>query len=490
MNDPNKARRLPDETTVWSWLKRLNDFGPRLTGNVAHRESIDFIESELTAIGLKVVRDRLRFARWEARACELALLAPDGSATRVEPTSCFPYSGMTPPEGVEGELVYYRWPPWSFAAAAGKIAVVNITVPSLPRFLLRLAFRTRSRVPDTADFAAWFKSPLLAMAWLPDLAAAARAGVRGVVCVWRRCTRDNAAFQYLPFDTPLQGCPAVWVDNSTGDRLARLARQGGRARLKLEATLDRDAETDTLYAIVPGKTAGESIIVNTHTDGPNACEENGPVGLLALARYILDPQPQRTIVFAFVTGHFQLPQLGNKGQATRTWLQQHPELWDGQPGHLKAVAGVTLEHLGAMEWKDDLALGRYKSTGEIELELVYTPNQNLDRIYLERRRTGALKRTMTLRPINDIYFGEGEPLYRFGIPTISLIPFPDYLCAAAPTGYIEKLDRNLMYEQIKTFAEVLDDLDQAPAARIGEPEPEPWTLLRLLVLLVRRVRPV
>ena len=125
MNDPNKARRLPDETTVWTWLKRLNDFGPRLTGNVAHRESIDFIESELTAIGLKVVRDRLRFARWEARACELALLAPDGSATRVEPTSCFPYSGMTPPEGVEGELVYYRWPPWSFAAAAGKIAVVS-----------------------------------------------------------------------------------------------------------------------------------------------------------------------------------------------------------------------------------------------------------------------------------------------------------------------------------------------------------------------------
>src|SRR5215831_17549670 len=53
MNDPNKARRLPDETTVWTWLKRLNDFGPRLTGNAAHRESIDFIESELTAIGLK-----------------------------------------------------------------------------------------------------------------------------------------------------------------------------------------------------------------------------------------------------------------------------------------------------------------------------------------------------------------------------------------------------------------------------------------------------
>jgi hypothetical protein len=488
MTQPLHRRRLPDETIVRSWLNRLNGFGARLTGNTAHRDAIDFIESELRASGLKTFRDRLPFARWEARACELTLLCPDGSAVPLEPTSYFPYSGTTPAQGVEGEIVYYRWPPWSFAAAAGKIAVVNVTVPTLPRFLLRLAFRTRTRVPETADFGRWFTSPLLAMAWMPDLAAAARAGVRAVVCVWRRCTPDNAAFQYIPFDTALQGCPAIWVDNSAGDRLARLARQRGRVRLKLEATLDRNAETDTLYAIVPRKTAGEAIIVNTHTDGPNACEENGPVGVLALAQHFIDPQPQRTIVFVFVTGHFQLPQLGNKGQATKTWLQQHPELWDGQPGHLKAVAGVTLEHLGAMEWKD--AEGTYKPTGEIELELVYTANQTLDRVYVDKRRKGTLRRTMTLRPVNDIYFGEGEPLYRVGIPTISLVPFPDYLCAAAPTGYIEKLDPKLMYEQIKTFADVVDELDQTPAASIGPPEPEPWTLLRILVLLVRRVRPV
>jgi hypothetical protein len=326
------------------------------------------------------------------------------------------------------------------------------------------------------------------MAWLSDLEAAARAGVLGVVCVWRGCSANNAAFQYLPFDTAFQGCPAAWVDGPSGDRLARLAREGGRVRLKLDATHDRDAETDTLYAIVPGKTAGEAIIVNTHTDGPNACEENGPVALLALAQCLRDPQPQRTIVFVFVTGHFQLPQLGVKSQATGTWLRHHPELWDGEPGHLKAVAGVTLEHLGALEWKD--VGGTYQATGKVELELVYTANQTLDRIYVDKRRTGTMQRTMTLRPVNDIYFGEGEPLYRAGIPTISLIPFPDYLCAAAPTGYIERLDPKLMCEQIRTFADVVDELDRTPAAGIGPPEPEPWTLLRILVLLVRRVRPV
>src|SRR5262249_42653616 len=163
---------------------QLNGFGARLTGNSAHRKAIDFIESELTAIGVETFRDHLRFARWEAKACELTLLLPNGSSTPLEPTSYFPYSGMTPPQGVEGEVVYYRWPPLSFAAAAGKIAVVNVTLPALPRFLLRLAFRTRTRVPDTADFGPWFKTPLMAMAWLPDLEAAARAGVLGVVCVW------------------------------------------------------------------------------------------------------------------------------------------------------------------------------------------------------------------------------------------------------------------------------------------------------------------
>jgi hypothetical protein len=231
----------------------------------------------------------------------------------------------------------------------------------------------------------------------------------------------------------------------------------------------------------------ESIIVNTHTDGPNACEENGPIGLLALA-HALARVPRaarrRAVVLAFVTGHFQLPQLALDRQATSTWLAQHPELWDGRPGHLAAVAGLTLEHLGAMEWKDDAA-GAFRPTGRPELELVYTGNAALDRLYRAALTGRTRTRTMTLRPANDLYPGEGEPLYRAGIPTISLVPLPDYLCAAPPDGGLDKLDVALMGEQIATFARVLAAIDAAETGALGRPEPEPRGLLRAIIARLR-----
>jgi hypothetical protein len=138
-----------------------------------------------------------------------------------------------------------------------------------------------------------------------------------------------------------------------GEAQAAHLKAGGAATLVLEAALD-EADTDTLHAILPGRNPHETIIVNTHTDGPNACEENGAAGLLALAKaHGSRTDRQRSIVFVFATGHFQIPQLvEGHGQATLAWLRRHPELWDGKPGHARAVAGLTLEHLGCLEWKD------------------------------------------------------------------------------------------------------------------------------------------
>ena len=50
------------------------------------------------------------------------------------------------------------------------------------------------------------------------------------------------------------------------------------------------------------------LIVNTHTDGPNVPEENGALGMLALARYFAKRERRRDLYFVMVTGHFQLPQ--------------------------------------------------------------------------------------------------------------------------------------------------------------------------------------
>ena len=479
---------LPSSDSIWTWQEKLNSFGPRLTGSSAHASSIDFIQQELEALHLKVLRDHLSFNRWQAEKWHLRVLAAEHQWEDMPVSFYFPYSGATGPNGAEGELVYYKSAPWSFSRATGKIAVVDVAVPILPKFLVSLLLQTRSRYPDSsADFADRFTTPLLATARLPDLAAAAKSGVLGVICVWRGCSAANATYQYIPFTLGLQGCPALWVSSDIGDRLRILVEKGARVRLSLEATVSC-CQTDTVYCVVPGTDPSETIIVNTHTDGPNACEENGPVALLALAQWWMSVDPserRRSVAFVFVAGHFQLPQLAVHGQATSTWLQKHTELWDGKAGNAKAVAGVTIEHLGAMEWKDDESSLKYRPTGKQEIELVYTANAALDRIYIEALAQRTKTRTMTLKPIDGVYLGEGQPLFHVGIPTISLIPTPDYLCAAVPNGYIEKLDRQLLYEQIQTFAKVLSALDRTSAEQLLKKERQPLSFLRKVLKFLR-----
>ncbi|MGH7291575.1 MAG: hypothetical protein ACREJT_10220, partial [Myxococcota bacterium] len=380
--------------------------------------------------------------------------------------------------GVRAPLIHYAKAPRSFEDAAGKIAVIDVDTPALSRVFQYLLFTRKAGFPESADFDGGVSTPLLGgtlKAAGVNLKAAAAAGVRGVVCVWRGCSEDNARHQYLPFTTPYQGCPALWVGPAAGEQLRAAAERGATATLTLEATVTDGAPTDTVYAVLPGRSDRETIIVNTHTDGPNACEENGPAGVLALAKYFAGlpaASRQRTIVFALITGHFQLPQLGNGGQATTAWLKAHPELWDGKSGHARAVAGLTLEHLGCMEWKDDEAREHFSATGEIEREMVYTTNATMQRVWSEALAGRRQLRTLTLGPRNGTFFGEGQPLYQAGIPGVAMCPIPDYLCASPADGDIGKLDAGLAHEQVTSFARSLLQLDALPAAQIGAPEPQ------------------
>jgi len=70
--------------------------------------------------------------------------------------------------------------------------------------------------------------------------------------------------------------------------------------------------------------------------------------------------------------------------------------------------------------------GRWSSSSSI-------PACRARRLYRARWPAGRA-RAHHLAPANDTYFGEGEPLFRAGIPTISLVPLPDYLCAAPPAA--------------------------------------------------------
>jgi hypothetical protein len=231
------------------------------------------------------------------------------------------------------------------------------------------------------------------------------------------------------------------------------------------------------------------VIVNTHTDGVNACEENGGIGLLALAEYFSHRPAEsrgRNLCFAFITGHFQLPQFGVEGQASGRWLRDHRELWDGAAGHARAVAALTAEHLGAMEWADTKDLSAFVPTGLPERELFYTGNPAMHRLLLASLEDAgncfpARRRVLSLRPKGSLYFGEGEPFYKKGIPTISLVPSPLYLCAAAPGGCIEKLSAELLYAQALSFAAMAERLLALPAAAFGAQEKPAFSMLQWLM---------
>jgi hypothetical protein len=218
------------------------------------------------------------------------------------------------------------------------------------------------------------------------------------------------------------------------------------------------------------------LIVNTHTDGPSVPEDNGPLGMLALARYFAQRQRNRDLYFVMATGHFQLPQFmqwiptdrfvgGN--DATSLWMAQYPEIYKK-----KALAGLSMEHLGCTMWADD-ANGHYGPTGAYEWGTTYTtqkegsPNpSNLEQqAYLEAvaatNSSGAIDQpVVTVLPF-PIFFGEGAPLYAGGLGTVSLCPVPSYLLQAGPN--LDKLDKRLIYGQIQTFARTIITLDAKPA---------------------------
>ncbi|MBO9520086.1 MAG: hypothetical protein J7518_01000 [Nocardioidaceae bacterium] len=454
--------------TLWRWNHVLADRGPRLTGNTAHRWYVDWLAYRFARAGLRVHRDRHTFTRWAPRRWSLSV-----EGVPVPVAFYFPYSGETPPGGVSGRLAYLGASPLNAALwsrARGKIAVVDVASPQLP---ITATFPPTGRYPSTARPPLLAPAPSIAdVALAPLLEGARAAGVLGVICIRTGVSDALARDQYSPFTTGHQGCPALWVGPTAGKRLRAQARAGAHATLTLDARLLPGSASDTVWAVLPGSDPREAVVVNTHTDGPNVAEENGGLGLLALAReFAAVPRSRRrrTLVFVATTGHFQLPQFNSGAplaQSASLWIQDHPEMIRGRR---RTVAALTLEHLGCREWGDNPVTNRYAATGRNEAGFCYTTTPAMRRSYLRSAAGTANRRTFTVAPPPVLYFGEGHDFYHAGIATASLIPAPSYLVAAPRDGAIGKLDKNLMHGQVRTFARMIRALDGLSARQIGRP---------------------
>jgi hypothetical protein len=520
---PSRAAMLstdmPSLAEVWRWEEQLVRFGTRYTGSHGHAAYVGWLSEQLSAVpGFNLRTDRLTFNRWLARDFALRVRVPAtiGRSGPVPLTYYFPYSGQTPPQGVTGKLVDLgTFPPGGagytpafWAPAKGGIALVR-TAPSV--FSLDVGQTAtggfepgKTSAQAAADYTA-YAAALTHPAWQGILSPvplldARNAGVLGVVCAWTGMPDDEVINQYNPFTTPYPapsglatpgdpGCPAVWVGDATGAQLSRLAASAqASATLVLTADITAGAATDTVWGWLKGSgNTGQNIIINTHTDGPNATEENGGLGLVALARHLASlPSRNHDTYFALVTGHFQLPQftrtipnpknaeVGN--DAISVWMLDHPEIYQA------ATLGVTVEHLGATMWTN--VAGQYEATGGFDWGTTYTMQRDITSpanaeqdAYLAA--VNAVNTAgwpdypvATVRPgAIPLYLGEGAPLYAAGLGTVSLCPIPTYLLQAGDAQRprlldLDKLDKRLMYGQILAFAQTIETLDAAPASAL------------------------
>ncbi|HME06121.1 MAG TPA: hypothetical protein VKG25_03690 [Bryobacteraceae bacterium] len=431
--------------------------GPKYTGNKAHTDFVEFLATEFQKAGLELTRDHFKFTRWDAKRCGIKVTPSSGKSFEVPYTSYYPYSGQTPSSGVTGELVYggtsaeIKLPD----NVQGKIVFLESPVKPMPYsewYSVLGAYEKDTPLPESNMGAI---NQLLAA---PLLAPFKKAGAAGVIIAWTNVSDENAAYQYTPFSRPLQEMPTLWVGRSQAAKLRSLAVTGAKCTLTLEADLVPDTPTDALVATLPGSSSDEVLIVNTHTDGPNATEENGALGCLALAKYFAKlpkSERKRTCVFVLATGHFCLPYV----QSIAGFIKNHPDIIK------KTVGALTIEHLGAREWKDD-AKGVYRATGKDELSLVITNHQSTADAMTGGAEGTMDRRLLAVKPKTGPFFGEGGALSRAGIPTIGYIPLPDYLLAGPPDCYIGKLSPTLLNGQIQALAKVVHRMDVMPADQL------------------------
>lgn len=445
------VRGLPPVDQIWDWEKRLAAFAPAFTGSSRHNDYINMLDAGLKESGYETHRQTLKLPYWEPHAYGLTV-----GTEKVHVPGYRPYSGPTGPKGVKGALVYAgSGDNLDFSSARGKIALIDVPYVGDGFYKDNDVIAT---VPLNmeASFQGDRASACISGMRAPNLDGAVKAGATGVIYVWN-VSDGNAQDQVQPFFAPPTPVPAIWVGHATGERLKAEVAKGTEVTLTMHATVHPDTPSDTLWTYLPGAT-DDVIIVNTHTDGCNACEENGGIAVMSMAKAIAKiPQEkrQKSYVFLFTTGHFAHGYFHGAPE----WQAANPELMK------KAVACMTIEHLGAIDYHDD-AKGNYISTGQPQWGRIYTPRAPLSQVLIKAAAATKADHMVVIHP-HDRYYGEGLPFWKAGVPTLSYIVVPEYLMAAPPKdGEIGRLSRRRMHTEIITLARCLELMDKGSRSQL------------------------
>jgi hypothetical protein len=493
---------LPTAKDMYRDVKHMVDLGPRFTGSGAHNAFIDWLDEGFQSAGCQMLpRDEFTFNRWLVDDWSLELL--EGPGKGPVPVAAYqPYSGNTPPSGVVAPLAYLGAPPplglsgnpqdvtalrdaitrlrgelddWARAAIAGipggvKGRFVLVDTQTAPLTERDFAPLTTYTYNPGASLLATPNFKRTVFSEIPSPSVFIEAGAAGYIATLD-ASPACAAGIYGPYGNAITGLPSLMLDRDTGAKLRKDAEGLPNARLTMTASVDR-TNTPQLVGILPGDgSTDEVIIVNTHTDGMNFVEENGGVGLVWLARYFASLPPsrrlKRTLVFSAVSGHFAGPDTGGDGlPQTEGFIDRHPDLVK------RAVASLTIEHLGCQEWLDD-EFG-YHSTGEPDMFVIWHSQTPIAGPVVESMTANRLRHSRALRPAGNYMIAVGTAFNERGVPTVSSIVAPNYLVSWADGGHFNKFMPARAALEVQWAADLLTRLDSIPAEQLAAGDSTVW----------------
>lgn len=488
---------LPPTHMFDAWLQRLHGFGPvRFTGTPPCRAFEDFLADEFEKLGCMVERDSFRLTSWECdlqRDCAIGVDEDGGRSRDLEVLSYYPFCGSTHGQApARGRIIY------GGTGLKGALALLETTAPKVLRDAIVVVDAPVGGISSTPEIYPGSEigdplretnAPLPASAiFHRGLMAALQDRCRGIVLCFTDVNDDAARYTWAPFSEPHGKIPALWVGAESGRYLRAVA---GRATIDMrcDATLTPDAQADSLLATLPGQT-DEVILLTTHTDGPNESNDNGALGLLALATYASKlplSERRRTLVFSMPTGHYAMgavadPVTGSGRRAgTYGMMKRYPTVIE------RTVAQIALEQLGALEW-DEIG-GGYQPTGRAapsfwlptnDQKSIFSPEPvqgtqamgaAMVRMFGAASADGDPKYLRGALVESGFAPGEGGALRAAGIPGIGLMGVPGYFFRADPRGVLDKLDARVMRAQVSVAARLLAMMDRLTPGQLLGTEP-------------------
>jgi hypothetical protein len=463
------ARQFVSADQLRDWQVDLDLRGLRATGDAAHERYVDELHRRLREAGVRDLRyESAPLRRWTVR--DWALAVDGGPQAGPVPTAAYvPYSGSTPAEGMTAPLILLGVESAvDPAAVAGKIVLFELpNPPASMAFFTSRALRSYDPAGTLEASQPYVRTHFMLAHLTTMLDRLDAAGAAGAVAIIDAPAQTALGF-YGPYDRKLRRVPALFVDRDAGPKLKALAVAGTRLRLTLTADVV-DVQTRNLIGVIPGA-SDELVVVNSHTDGTNGLEDNGPNAIVAIAQYLARlPRAAlpRSVMILLSSGHFA------GGVGAEKFIDVHRD-----DGLLRRIAAVlTVEHLGAEEWLAGPG-GRLAPSGRMEVAAMFTPPiaALVDASENMLRHADAAP-AFVMPPLNPHASGRareavwpGEGQYFWGqarIPTVNYITGPSYLLNWG-VSTADKVDYARMRRETVAFTQMLLDLAREPRARLRE----------------------